>query len=64
MDYQLQGRVGAPDVGHLVAFPCSAAASRLTGLAAAVDGGLLRAVMPHEQLRLREVLRLLGKEHR
>ncbi len=37
------GRVGAPsDVGHLVAFLCSAAASYLTGLTVAADGGLLR----------------------
>ncbi len=39
------GRVGEPsDVGHLVAFLCSAPASYLTGLTVAIDGGLLRGI--------------------
>ena len=39
------GRVGEPaDMGHLVAFLCSAPASYLTGLTVAVDGGLLRRI--------------------
>jgi 3-oxoacyl-[acyl-carrier protein] reductase len=39
------GRVGEPaDMGHLVAFLCSAPASYLTGLTVAVDGGLLRGI--------------------
>ena len=39
------GRVGEPaDMGHLVAFLCSAPASYLTGLTVAVNGGLLRRI--------------------
>jgi 3-oxoacyl-[acyl-carrier protein] reductase len=39
------GRVGEPsDMGHLVAFLCSASASYLTGLTVTVDGGLLRGI--------------------
>jgi 3-oxoacyl-[acyl-carrier protein] reductase len=40
------GRVGEPaDLGNLVAFLCSRAASYLTGLAVAVDGGWMRAIL-------------------
>jgi 3-oxoacyl-[acyl-carrier protein] reductase len=39
------GRIGEPaDMGNLVAFLCSAAASYLTGLTVAVDGGSMRAI--------------------
>ncbi len=40
------GRVGEPsDVANLVTFLCSAPASYLTGLAVAVDGGMIRSIV-------------------